>query len=99
MYIVLVCTGSTTSTFICFTGCSVEGQVQQTCRTCPATCSNPGLICRAVCEFGCGCPPGQLIDTTINKCVDPKECPLDCSVSNVHMYGGIICIAITLVAT
>ena len=73
---------STTSTFICFIGCSVEGQVQQTCRTCPATCSNPALICRAVCEFGCGCPSGQLIDTSINKCVDPQDCPENCSVSS-----------------
>ena len=66
-----------------FTGrlCPVEGQVFQRCRTCPATCSNRDLVCTLDCVPGCGCPPGQLIDTVNNKCVRPDQCPPDCSVS------------------
>ena len=78
----VLCVGIVSTVDIsCLVGCSVEGTVGQFCRTCPATCSNPGLLCRAICEPGCGCPFGQLIDTTINKCVDPIQCPEKCSVS------------------
>ena len=61
--------------------CEIEGQVNQQCKTCPATCSNPTLVCTLQCEPGCGCPHGQLIDDDITddenpKCVDPEECPL-----------------------
>ena len=40
--------------------CPIAGQVFQTCQTCPATCSNPGLICTLQCVPGCGCPSGQV---------------------------------------
>lgn len=59
--------------------CRIGGQVQQGCRTCPATCRNPGLICTLQCVFGCGCPSGQLIDEDNNKCVEPKDCPNPCA--------------------
>ena len=53
----------------------------QECKTCPATCTNPGLVCTLQCQRGCGCPPGQLIDVTNNKCVQPILCPNNCAVS------------------
>ena len=56
----------------------------QACKTCPATCTNPGLLCTLQCQPGCGCPPGKLIDVTNNRCVRPKQCPIDCSVSSVE---------------
>ena len=67
--------------------CKIEGQVYQQCKTCPATCSNPNLLCTLQCEPGCGCPSGQLIDDITDKenpkCVDPIKCPLPpiCAVS------------------
>ena len=60
--------------------CEIEGQVFQQCKTCPATCSNPNLVCTLQCKQGCGCPSGQLIDDVTDKenpkCVDSKKCPL-----------------------
>ena len=53
----------------------------QECKTCPATCTNPGLVCTQQCQQGCGCPPGQLIDVTNNRCVQPILCPINCAVS------------------
>ena len=44
----------------CGPPCPIKGQVFQGCRTCPATCNNPNLICTAVCRPGCGCPPGMV---------------------------------------
>ena len=71
--------------FLLFSGsCPIEGQIKQECKTCPATCSEPDLICTKECITGCGCPAGQLIDTSNNKCVEPDECPLpasECAVS------------------
>ena len=55
--------------------CPIDGQVFQECKTCPATCDNPLIECPAVCRPGCGCPFGQVIDTTNNRCVHPKRCP------------------------
>jgi len=55
--------------------CPIQGQVYQRCRTCPATCSKPDLVCTLQCVRGCGCPTGQLIDTINKKCVKPKQCP------------------------
>ena len=69
---------------LCFTGCPIEGQVFQRCASCPATCSRPDVICHRACFSGCGCPAGQLIDTVNSKCVDRKECPVDCAVSSIH---------------
>ena len=63
--------------------CPIQGQVVQGCKTCPATCTNPGLVCTQQCQKGCGCPPGQLIDETNNRCVQPSQCPIDCSVSQL----------------
>ncbi|XP_065913510.1 keratin-associated protein 16-1-like [Dysidea avara] len=59
--------------------CPIQGQVFQRCKTCPATCTNPGLVCTLQCQPGCGCPPGKLIDVTNNRCVQPSQCPVDCS--------------------
>lgn len=73
--------------------CETQGQVYQECKTCPATCSNPNLLCTLQCEPGCGCPVGQLIDDITDKenakCVDPKKCPLPpiCAVSS-YMWPG-----------
>ena len=61
--------------FLIVTKCSIKGQVFQQCRTCPATCSNPNLICTADCRPGCGCPPGQLIDEQNKRCVPANRCP------------------------
>ena len=55
--------------------CPIEGQVFQTCRTCPATCSNPDRICTLACEQGCGCPSGQFIDQVNRRCVSLEDCP------------------------
>ncbi|XP_065920539.1 uncharacterized protein [Dysidea avara] len=63
----------------CRNSCPIKGQVFQQCRTCPATCTKPDLICILLCKPGCGCPPGQLIDTINKKCVKPSQCPIDCS--------------------
>ena len=62
---------------ICVTAdnCPIKGQVFQQCRTCPATCDNPGLICTQECRSGCGCPPGQFIDERSNRCVPANQCP------------------------
>ena len=49
--------------------------VLQNCAACPATCSEPSLICTEKCTPGCGCPAGELINTLNNKCIRPKECP------------------------
>ena len=63
-------------------GCMIKGQVYQKCASCPTTCSNPDLVCTAVCKPGCGCPTGQVIDKVNKKCVHPKQCPpKDCAVS------------------
>lgn len=68
--------------------CKIEGQVYQPCRACPATCSNPSLVCTHQCRPGCGCPSRQIIDDITNpknpKCVDPRKCPLPpiCAVSS-----------------
>ena len=64
----------------------MEGQIFQQCSSCSATCSNPNPICIATCIPGCACPAGQVIDTLNNKCVSPKQCPLNCAVSynSVH---------------
>lgn len=59
----------------CFTDCPIKGQVFQECRTCPATCKLPDILCSHLCMPGCGCPPGQLIDEEKQKCVTPNKCP------------------------
>ena len=56
--------------------CPITGQEFQQCRTCPATCNNPDLICTLQCQPGCGCPPGELIDEENNRCVKPGKCPV-----------------------
>jgi hypothetical protein len=55
--------------------CPIEGQVIQSCPACPATCDEPNLECRRLCRQGCGCPPGEVIDETNNRCVLPSQCP------------------------
>ena len=55
--------------------CPISGQVFQRCKSCPATCSQPDKICIALCEPGCGCPDGQLIDEANNVCVPQNQCP------------------------
>ena len=62
--------------------CPVEGQVFQQCPLpCSATCSDPNPICDVECTPRCACPVGQVIDTVNNKCVDPQQCPQNCTVS------------------
>ena len=53
--------------------CPVQGQELQWCQTCPATCSHPHCT-QGSCTFGCGCPDGQVVNTAINKCVNPEHC-------------------------
>ena len=57
--------------------CPIEGQEFQECRTCPATCDDPDLLCTLQCQPGCGCPPGELIDEENNSCVKPGKCPIE----------------------
>ena len=62
--------------------CPVKGQVNGSCPSCQGTCSNPLVQCPLACnDSGCVCPPGQLVDTDANECVDPIQCPINCSVS------------------
>ena len=56
--------------------CPIAGQEFQQCRTCPATCDNPNLICTLQCQPGCGCPSGELIDEENNRCVKSEKCPV-----------------------
>lgn len=71
--------------FLYLIACPINGEDFQACRSCPATCFNPGLLCIAQCIPGCGCPSGQLINTLNNTCVDPEQCPVpdDCAVSTI----------------
>ena len=59
------------------TECPIRGQVVSDCASaCPATCdSDPNQICILVCKQGCTCPPGQVIDTANNRCVERENCP------------------------
>ena len=55
----------------------LPGEVFNDCHSCPRTCAeliDPHL-CIAVCERGCGCPEGKLLDEDTNKCVSMNECP------------------------
>lgn len=54
--------------------CPIRGQVFQRCKSCPATCSDPNKICIAVCQAGCGCPNGQVIDEKKQQCVLARQC-------------------------
>ena len=63
----------------------IEVQVFQKCATCPATCSEPDLICTKQCAPDCGCPIGELIDTVNNKCVKPKQCLLSSVCSELNL--------------
>jgi len=70
--------------------CTIQGAVFQECKTCPATCTNPGLVCTSQCQRGCGCPPGQLIDVINNRCVKPILCLTRCAVSLIVPDGSTI---------
>mmetsp|Transcript_17352 Transcript_17352/g.49601 ORF Transcript_17352/g.49601 Transcript_17352/m.49601 type:complete len:209 (+) Transcript_17352:153-779(+) len=47
------------------------------CPECQDTCDQPEVskVCRPKCEGGCKCKRGYLLDTIINRCVPPQECP------------------------
>ena len=53
-----------------------QGWVHDECASgCPPTCSNPSPgICLLVCEPGCRCEDGLLLDENTGDCVDPKNC-------------------------
>ncbi|KAF7699418.1 hypothetical protein HF521_004160 [Silurus meridionalis] len=51
---------------------------------CPVTCQHPEpLTCPSNCVEGChaSCPPGQILDEVLQRCVDPSQC-------QVCMHGG-----------
>ncbi|XP_053533763.1 von Willebrand factor [Ictalurus punctatus] len=51
---------------------------------CPVTCQHPEpLNCPSSCVEGChtSCPPGQVLDEVLERCVDPSQC-------QVCMHGG-----------
>ena len=64
----------------------------QRCRNCPTTCENPFQPCLAICRPGCGCPPGQLIDTDNNRCVTRDQCPSKTRLL-FNVYGTIVCLS------
>ena len=43
---------------------------------CPATCDDPNPTCIQpfVCNLGCVCPIGTVLDTYSGQCVDPTQC-------------------------
>ena len=53
-----------------------QGWVYDECASgCPPTCSNPSPgICLLVCEPGCRCEDGLVLDENTGDCVDPKNC-------------------------
>jgi hypothetical protein len=59
--------------------CPIEGQFFQSCSTCTETCEDIDLqrpkLCPAICQPGCNCPAGQVVDEASNKCVFPENCP------------------------
>ena len=65
------------SDHVYFTGptCPVQGQVFQRCKSCPITCTSRNILCREICQPGCGCPAGQIIDEANNRCVPRNQCP------------------------
>ena len=79
--------------------CEKVGQMYQQCKECPATCSNPALVCTFQCEPGCGCSPRQLINNITDeknpKCVDPEKCPIPpiCAVSiELNLITNQLCV-------
>lgn len=82
-FIVLIKSHATQLVYILFlASCPVKGQMLKVCPHCQGTCDNPLVPCPRACTgIGCVCPPGQLVDTEANECVDPSQCPVNCSVS------------------
>ena len=66
------------------------GEVFHDCRSCPRTCAEQidQSLCTTVCERGCGCPNGELLDEEANRCVSVDECP------SKHVYIETIIIII-----
>ena len=66
------------------------GEVFHECRSCPRTCAEQidQSLCTTVCERGCGCPNGTLLDEEANRCVSVDECP------SKHVYIETIIIII-----
>ena len=60
--------------------CPIKGQVYHECKGCPPTCENHNKLvpCLLICEPGCACPSGQVLDEQSNTCVYPDECPGMC---------------------
>ena len=69
--------------------CPVAGQVFQSCGSpCNATCSDPFPLCIGVCQPGCGCPSGHVIDERKNRCV--HSCPGESVMTTKPLnYGNI----------
>ena len=42
------------------------------------TCTEPQVVCIAVCASGCECPVGTLFDEKTRACVLPMQCPQKC---------------------
>ena len=57
--------------------CPIRGQVFRQCGSaCEATCRNRNPICITVCQPGCSCPAGQVINEKTRSCVPQNRCPV-----------------------
>uniref|UniRef100_A0A8C4QN31 SCO-spondin n=1 Tax=Eptatretus burgeri TaxID=7764 RepID=A0A8C4QN31_EPTBU len=64
--------------------CAIPGEcvgekVWSECLMCPLTCLDVagGALCKqpALCRPGCRCPPGKVLEESLDRCVVPSACP------------------------
>ena len=57
--------------------CPIQGQVFKQCVDCPDDpfmCADPNHGCIEICEPGCECPQGQVLDWKTERCVPLEQC-------------------------